>query len=95
MGALVVLAIAVAAVALGAAVVAGRLLWDQVRRLRATAAAAAGRVSPIVAELTEELAVTATEAEAVQAAVAGGRARTPIRGTPDAEPFPTAREPLY
>lgn len=95
MGALVVLAIAVAAAALGAAVVAGRLLWAQVRRLRAAAASAAGRVSPIVAELTEELAVTAIEAEAVQAAATGRRAPTPIRGARDAEPFPAAREPLY
>lgn len=95
MGPFVVLAIALAAVALGAAMVAVRQLLAQVAGLRAAAGTAAGQVRPIVDELTEELAVTSTEVEAVQAAVARGRAAAPIRTAPDAEPSATAFEPLY
>jgi len=93
-GPAVVLAIALAAAALGAVIVAGRLLWRQVRRARADLAAIAGRVTPLVQELTEELAVTSTEAEAVRTALSR-RDATPIRAVPRAEPSRTPAESLY
>ena len=82
MGSFVVLAIALAAVALGAVVVTGRLLFQHVRALTAATRAVSGRVQPLVDDLTAELAVLQTEVEAVQAAVARGGIRPEARSEP-------------
>jgi hypothetical protein len=62
----VLLALALAAVALGAAAVAVRQLLLAGRKLRAAAQGAVERFSPLVEELQAEVAVTSTEAEALQ-----------------------------
>ncbi len=74
MAPLAVLAIALAVVALGGAVVTGVQALRGVRRLRAAVTAATDRIAPLVADLQGELAVMGTEAEAVSAAAARVRA---------------------
>lgn len=64
----VILAIALAVVALGTALVAGRHLWMTVRELRNAVGTAHARLTPLADELQAESAVTATEVERLQAA---------------------------
>lgn len=92
MSAFVLLALALAFVALGAAAVAGRQLYLAVRRLRAMTERTSALLTPLLDDLQAEVAVSTTEVEAVQERVAalqlsrrrrGGR---PIRGDDWPEP---------
>jgi hypothetical protein len=66
MPAFVLLALALGFVSLGAAAVAARQLWLGIRRLRAAVDRTGARLQPLLDDLQAEVAVSATEAEAVQ-----------------------------
>lgn len=77
----VLLALALAAVALGAAAVAVRQLLLAGRKLTAAARGAVERFSPLVEELQAEIAVSSTEAEALQERMAA--LQSARRGSPN------------
>lgn len=86
MGPLVVLALALAVAAVGAAVLAALQLTKGARGLRAGVEATNSRLAPLLDELRAEAAVSATEAEAVQTSLAalsdartGQRQRAQVR----------------
>jgi hypothetical protein len=64
--AFVLLAVALAVVALGAAAVAARQLLVTTKRLRAVTQRTTERLRPLLDEIQAEIAVSATEADAVQ-----------------------------
>lgn len=77
-----VVALALAVVLLGVCVVAGRELYRTVRRLGAATAATRTSLAALTDELQAELAVSATEVEALQEraeALAAARADRPRR----------------
>lgn len=79
----VLLALALAAVALGAVLVAGRQVLLGVRRLRRAVEGANRRLAPLLTDLQTEAAVSATEVEALQERLAALRAsRTGSRSEP-------------
>lgn len=69
----VLVALALAAVALGAVLVAARQVLLGLRRLNAAADGALGRILPLVEDLQSEVAVSATETEALQERLAALR----------------------
>lgn len=74
----VLLALALAAVAVGAVVVGVRQLLTGVRKLRGAVQAGNDRFAPLLAELQAEVAVSSTEVEVLQervAALQAGRGR--------------------
>jgi len=78
----VVVALALAVVALGACAVVGREFYRTVRRLRATTVATRTSLVALTDELQAELAVSTTEVEALQAratAFTAARAGRPRR----------------
>ncbi len=92
MPAFVLLALAFAVVALGAVIVAARQVWVGTRRLRVITQRTQERLQPVLDDLQAEVAVSATEAEAVQERVAALQAsrrrrdRRPSRGQGGTEP---------
>jgi len=92
MAPLAVLALALAVVTLGAAVVAGMQAWRGVRKLRDTVTTVSQRITPLVTDLQAELAVLSTEAEAVAASAAKVRApQLPRRPVPRGQRPPRGR----
>lgn len=71
----VLVALALAAVALGAVLVAVRQVLLGLRRLDAAADGALSRILPLVEDLQSEVAVSATETEALQERLADLRSR--------------------
>lgn len=79
----VLIALALAAVALGAVLVAARQVWLGLKRLDAATDRALARVLPLVEDLQSEVAVSATETEALQERLANLR-RARRHGLPGA-----------
>lgn len=80
----VLVALALAAVALGAVAVAARQVLLGVRRLRAVSDDALRRLLPLVEDLQAEVALSATETEAVQDRLAALRSAGSRRDRPAA-----------